>query len=220
MRLGTTQCAIALKPSKGEWVDGRTRYSRQLAADDTRRAIWQSQGLYLRRRPRRVRGFGQRQVSDCLLPLLERGSIVVEVALSRHHEFVLKFEGLARGPLRPKLFGMALTTKCQLGGRSLSKPLQRGQLIACANASLVILVCNGVAQLCWQLFFPPISTPRNGEHHAQGGQDPKLKQVALHRQGNLSGSVAVFYGDLPCPPRICGRTSYRTVPRITVGCSS
>ena len=82
---------------------------------------------------------------------------------------------------------MALTTKCQLGGRSLSKPLQGGQLIARANASLVILVCNGVAQLCRQLFFPPERTPRNREHHAQGGQHPKLKQVALHRQGNFAG---------------------------------
>ena len=60
-------------------------------------------------------------------------------------------------------------------------------MIACANASLVILVCNGVAELRRQLFFPPERTPCNGEHYAQGGQDPKSKQVALRRQGNLAG---------------------------------
>ena len=60
-------------------------------------------------------------------------------------------------------------------------------MIACANATLVILVCNGVAELRRQLFFPPERTTRNGEHHAQGGQDPKPKQVALRRQGNLAG---------------------------------
>ena len=80
---------------------------------------------------------------------------------------------------------MALPTQCQLGWRALSQPLQGGQLIACANTTLVILVCNGIAELCRQLFFPPERSPRNSEHHAQGGEDPKLKQVALHLQRNF-----------------------------------
>ena len=111
--------------------------------------------------------------------------MVVEIALSRHHKFVLKVERLARGPLSPQLLSMALPTQCQLGWRALSQPLQGGQLIARANATLVILVCNGIAELRWQLFFPPERSPRNSEHHAQGGEDPNLKQVALHRQGNF-----------------------------------
>ena len=80
---------------------------------------------------------------------------------------------------------MALTTQCQLGWRALSQPLQGGQLIARANATFVILVCDGIAELCRQLFFPPERSPRNSENYAQGGHDPKLKQVALYRQGNF-----------------------------------